>query len=176
MFALQNHFFGLALDTGQRVEDRILDEVITAPTPVQSGDTIYFANLPLLGHYVKLMVEREAELTDLNVVLLTWAPRVLGVQTAVELKWVGDRSIELRIADDRYLAGPLGRLTREARGGGWPFDQGRRLRQNGLGVELIEGDESGIAALRFTFDKPPGEPGVHLFWGSRTRWASQVRP
>lgn len=174
-FATLTWFYGLAFDTARRVEQRVVDEVLSAPVPVRDGDTLYFANLPLIAHYVGPAVEHHGGRSRLRAVVLTWAPRVLGMATPAELTRQDDSTYELRIEGDRYFAGPIGRLVAEAAGGARPFDPGPVSYKNGLQVKRMEGDDDGIRALRFRFDPPPGSPGVHLFFGSRVRWAYQVR-
>ena len=43
-------------------------------------------------------------------------------------------------------------------------------------MEVLEEDHEGVSALRFTFDEPLSKRGVHLFWGSRVRWALELEP
>ncbi|KKM69731.1 hypothetical protein LCGC14_1447810, partial [marine sediment metagenome] len=73
VFAGATHFFGLALDTAQRVEDLVAEEVSAAPSGLHDGDRIYIFNLPIIAHYLKLAVEQRTGLRDLRVSALTWA-------------------------------------------------------------------------------------------------------
>jgi len=82
----------------------------------------------------------------------------------------------IRLKGEGYFSGPLGRLARELRGDDGLLQPGKSARGAGYTVELLERNEHGISALRFTFDEPPGRDGVHLFWGSRTRWAFEIQP
>ncbi|KKM80902.1 hypothetical protein LCGC14_1335250, partial [marine sediment metagenome] len=95
---------------------------------------------------------------------------------ATELIRVDERTMEVRIKGEGYFSGPLGRLARELRGDDGLLQPGKSARGAGYTVELLERNEHGISALRFTFDEPPGRDGVHLFWGSRTRWAFEIQP
>lgn len=165
---------GMSMDAGQAVEDSVVSEVAQADPPLKDGDTLYVANLPMLAHYVRLGVEARTGLRDLHVVALTWAPRLLGMASPSELRKIDEHTYEIRIAGDTYFSGPFGLLTQAASGKQMPVTADRPVEARGLRVELIEGDPSGIAALRFRFASPPGTPGVHLFWGSRTRWAYSV--
>jgi hypothetical protein len=177
IFGVATHFFGLALDTAQRVEDGVADEIVSTQPELRNGDTLYVANLPVIAHYVKLAVEERTGLRDLRVVALTWAPRLLGLvgtATPSELTWVDERTIDVRIARERYFAGPLGLLAVEANGGRFPAEPQRPFRFEGFTVEVRERDARGIVALRFVFDDVPGRSRVHLFWGSRTCWAMEV--
>ena len=169
-------FYGLALHTAQSVEDRIVDEVLSSPSPPHEGDTLYFLNLPLIGHYVRLGIEHKTGVSGLRAVALTWSPRVLGMATPAEWTPVDQRTIEVRISDDRYFSGPIGALVAQASGRSRPIDPRETLRHNGVTVELIEADRRGIAALRFTFDEPPGASGTRLYWGSTVRWANPIEP
>jgi len=173
VFAVTTYFYGLALDTAQWVEDQVVEEVLSAPTPIRSGDTLYFANLPPIAHYVRLAVEERSGVRDLRAVALTWAPRLLGVTGPSELTTVDDRTLEIRVADDRYFAGPVGRLVR-ATLGREPTSPAMPVRRDDFTVEWIASDADGISALRFLFNEPPARPGMHVFWGSRTRWAYRV--
>ena len=176
VFGIATYFSGMALDTAQRVEDRLVDEVVSSPSPPTDGDTLYFLNLPLIGHYVKLAVEHETGLSGLRAVVLTWSPRVLGMATPAEWTPLDDRTIEVRIAEDRYFSGPIATLVSQLSGRPRPIDPGETRHHNGVQVELIEADQQGIAALRFTFDQPPGTAGTRLYWGSTVRWANPIRP
>ncbi|MGE3180574.1 MAG: hypothetical protein AB7N71_03020, partial [Phycisphaerae bacterium] len=168
---------GLAIDTAQRVEDTISSEVIASPTGLSDGDTLYVANLPIVSHYLKLIVEERTGLKNLRVVPLTWSPRVLGLfgaEAASELTWRSDRAFDISISHDRYFSGVLGMLVDEALGKESPLEPGVPLRFKEFTVEMIEGDDAGISRLRFTFDEPPIRPGYHLYWGSHRRWAYEV--
>ncbi len=166
-------YSGLAFETGQNVEQRMVDEILSAPEALEDGDVLYVANLPLIAHYLRLILEREGDLKDLRVIPLTWAPRMLGAVTPAELSWVNDRIIDVRIAEDRFFTGAMRRLAVESTGGPIP-DVVDRRDDLGFLVRVLEHDERGIAALRFEFVEPPTEGRLHLFWGSRARWAFQV--
>lgn len=174
-FGAGTHFFSLPLDTAQDVEDRVADEVVAVASELHDGDTLYFANLPLIAHYVRMIVEDRTGLKDLRAVALTWSPRLLGMQTPSELRWVDERTIDVEIAGDRYFDGALGKMVRDATHRPIPIDPGKPLVHGAFSVELLAADLDAVRALRFRFERPPGEGGVHLFWGSRTRWAYHVR-
>lgn len=175
LFGAGTFYCGMAMETGQAVEDCLADEIAAAPSGLQDGDTLYIANLPLLGHYVRLAVEERTGRRNLHVVALMWAPRLLGPATPTELTVIDDHTIEVRVAGDRYFAGPMRLLTAEARGDDVP-DAVDRLADLGLRARVIERDDRGVVALRFEFARPLSDPRLHLFWGSRTRWAYEVRP
>ncbi len=182
--------FTLTYDTAQAVEDCVATEIAAAADQLHDGDTIYIANLPIIAHYVRLVVEQKTGLRNLDVHVLTWAPRVLGLvqndvlgvieeeQVQDELTWVDDRTIELRVAGGAYFAGPMGRLVREAAGADLPELAARASDPSTYTIECIApasgGD--GVQALRFTFARSLRDPHVHLFWGSRVRWACRVVP
>ncbi|MCA9244975.1 MAG: hypothetical protein KDA32_13535 [Phycisphaerales bacterium] len=169
------YFFSLALEAAGEVEDRVVDEVLSSPAPVKDGDTLYFANLPMIAHYVKLAVELRAGLRDLRVVGLCWAPRLLGVTGPSELRRLDGDVFEARVATHRYFSGPFERLTALANAQN-PLEISEPQRFDGYSVELLDRDADGFAGIRFTLERPPGADGLHLFWGSKTRWAWQVTP
>lgn len=175
VFGVVTFYSGLAFETGQRVENCLADEIASAPSGLRDGDTLYIANLPLIGHYARLAVEERTGLRGLRVIALTWAPRLLGPATPTELTWINDRTIEIRVADDRFFSGPLGRLARESAGHEIP-DEADFSEKLGFRVRVLDRDAEGILALRFEFDRPLTDSRVHLFWGSRVRWAYEVRP
>ena len=164
---------GMALETADQVEDCLAAELAAAPSGLADGDTLYVANMPLIGHYARLAVEEQTGRRNLRVIPLTWAPRLLGPATAAELKWVDPQTAELRVADDRYFSGPLERLVVGATGDTIP-DEADHSADYGFRVAVLERDADGIIALRFTFTRPLSDPGLHLFWASRTRWAYEV--
>lgn len=175
LFGTTSYYFGLAFETGQRVEDCLTAEVAAAPSGLQDGDVLYTANLPVIGHYLRLAVEERTGRQHLRVIPLTWSPRLLGPTTPTELTWIDDRTIEIRIAGDRYFSGALGMLIRAATGRDIP-DEVDRTADLGFRVRVLQRDAAGIAALRYEFVRPLSDPRLHLFWASRTRWAYEVRP
>lgn len=174
VFAVTTYFCSFAFDTAQAVEDCVVEEIASAPQPVADGDTLYIANLPMIAHYVRLAVEERIGVRDLRVVALSWSPRLLGVATPSELVRVDERTIEARVAGEHYFSGPLGLLIEQAACGRSPLAAQEPLRYGSFVVEPLADDSEGISALRFTFDHPLAQTGVHLFWGSHTRWAYQV--
>ncbi|MBK8914797.1 MAG: hypothetical protein IPM64_09415 [Phycisphaerales bacterium] len=170
-------YYSLTLHVAQQVEDNVVNELAAAHPPITSGQTLYIANLPLIAHYVRLPLEERLGVRDLRVVALTWAPRLLGTATAAELTWVDDRTIDLRIDEDRWFDGPLGVLARAAGDNPRPGAAGTRQFMPELEVRALESDaDGGVSMLRVRFAKPPGETGARVFWGSRLRWAHEVRP
>lgn len=177
LFALVSVLGTTALNLGQEVEDRVVVETLAGPTPIRDGDSLYYINLPMIAHYVGLAVEQRSGLRELKTHALCWSPWMLGMETPSELTWIDDRTFELRLADARYFTGPLGRLAREASRGPTPLSDGQKQRGDGFTVApLAPADANGAAGLRFTFDESLRRPGVHLFYGSRTRWAGRVEP
>lgn len=175
VFGLGTYYFGLALDIGQQVEDRVIAEVADTADELEDGDTLYIANLPLLGHYVRLGVEERTGLQNLHVIPLTWAPRLLGAQAPTRLECIDERTIEVSVAEDYYFSGPLERLVVSARGGPLP-DVIEAVDRLGLRIEVRARDDDGIRRLRFHFTRPLTDPRVHLYWGSRVRWAQKIYP
>lgn len=174
VFAAGTYFSGLALDTAQAVEDRVVDEIATAPRPVEDGDTLYLANPPMIAHYAKLAVEQRTGRRNLRVRALNWSPRLLGMASPSELTWIDERTIDIRVADDRFFAGPLQRLIRESTGADFPDSMNTPLECDGFTILALDFDARGVSRIRVRFSKPPTGDGIHLFWGSQTRWAWQV--
>ena len=174
LFGITTYFFGFALDTAQAVEDQVVEEIATAPRPVEDGDTLYVANLPVIAHYTRIAVEERTGAQDLRLFALTWSPRLLGVATPSELTLIDNRTIEVRIAGDRYFSGPLQLLIRQACGGEMPGIDGQPVRSESFTATMLDADDTGVYALRFAFDHDLAQTGTHLFWGSETRWAFQV--
>lgn len=186
-FGVSTHFSSLAFDVGQQVEDRLIDDVLGAEPPLQDGETLYFVNLPMIGHYVRLGVEERSGLRGLRAVALTWAPRLLGMDSPAELTVLDERTVETVVARNAYFEGPIGVLVREANGGrrpwagdppSWPATEGRASVPllDDFEVRVAEGDDRGLSRLRFQFRDPLDHPNRRLFWGSRTRWAAQRIP
>ncbi len=172
-FAAPTYYFGLAMDVGQQVEDCMFDEIVSTPAGLEDGDTLYVGNLPLLAHYAQLAVAERTGLENIRVVALTWSPRLLGPASPTERVPIDDRTVELRVAGDRFFEGPLGLLVKSATG--MPAaDLAETVTGRGYRIEVLEGDDSGISRLRFHFDRPLTDPGIHFFWASRARWAFDV--
>lgn len=170
LFGTTTYFFSLALDVAQATEDCLVDEV-AAERRIHSGNTIYFANIPMIGHYVRLAVEHRTGLRDLRCVALTWAPRLLGVAGGAAWRQIDERSIELRVADDRYFSGPVATLVSEATGNRSILAPGEKRDAGLFHVEALQQDAAGVAALRITFKHRLTAPRTHVFFGSRVRWA-----
>lgn len=170
LFSTATYFFSLALAVAQATEDCLVEEV-AAEQKVHSGNTIYFANIPMIGHYVRLAVEHRTGLRDLRCVALTWAPRILGVAGAAEWRQIDERTLELRVAGDRYFSGPVGTLVAEATGGRPILPPGEKRDAGLFHVEALEQDAAGVTALRITFKHRLTAPRTHVFFGSRVRWA-----
>ncbi len=175
LFALMTHLFGLAMDTAQSVEDRVVDEIAGDPNGLRDGDTLYVVNLPMIAHYTRYALEEYTGRRNLRAVALTWAPRLLGMASPAELVWISDREFEVRVARDRYFAGPMGSMTRQATGRAIPLEPGRPLVHHGMRITLADRDEEGIVAIRFVLPAPPSDDGARLYWGSTVRWAQAVR-
>jgi hypothetical protein len=173
-FGFGTFYLALTFETGYLVERNMIEELAAAPRGLSDGDVLYIANLPLLGHYVRHGVEERTGCKDLRVVPLVWSPRILGPVTPTELKRIDDHTLEVRVAGDAYFSGPLGRLIESANGEPIP-ETVDRMEDLGFRVEVLERNEAGLEALRFTFREPPVSPGLHLFWGSRARWGYEVQ-
>lgn len=174
LFALSSRQFSLTMEAAASIQNQVVQEVLESPRPVRSGDTIYFANMPLLAHYLKLMLETRGGLHDLQVRALTWSPNLTGVDTPTELVPENARAIRMRIADAEWFDGPLGLLVREANLGKMPYTLNQPTAGRGFQVTPLAVDEHGIRELLVEFEQPLSSPGVHLFWGSATRWARQI--
>lgn len=175
LFGILVHFFGLPLDTAQTVEDVMIDEVLAAPVPVEAGDTLYVANLPMIGHYLQLGIEQRTG-KRVRVVAVNWAPRLLGPATPIEIRHVGQRTIELSVAEDRFFDGPLGRMSREAYGESLIERLQSPLESPYGTISLVDHDERGIITLRYTFAPAKDAGRRHLFFASMMRQAEQLDP
>ena len=165
-----------SIDVAQRVEDLLTAEIVSRADGLSDGDTLYVANFPIIAYCVPVAVEEQTGLRNLRFEVLTWAPRVLGlVGTGVrsEVTRIDERTIDVRIADDRYFAGPLGRL---AAGPLFAREMQAPKAHECVRASVMEQDDEGITALRFELDRPLSDPGVHLFWGSRLLWAFELQP
>ena len=179
IFGTATFFFGLALDTAQAVEDQVVEEIATAPVPVQDGDTLYVVNLPMIAHYTKLAVEMRTGTRDLRVMPITWSPRLLGMATPAEWEWVDGQSAIVRIAEDRYFSGPMQLLIEETTGQPLIGPDGavnQLVLAGEFTIEPLAADDAGVQAFRIAFKRDLSHSGVHVFWGSRSRWAFQLVP
>jgi len=176
LFGLMTYVSSLAIRVGQQVEDQVAAEIAATTPSIRDGDTLYILNLPTIAHYVKLILEHRLGVRDLRVVALTWSPRLLGMATPAELQLVNDRTIDVTVFEDRYFAGPFAELARKATGYSTPILPGRPAATADFTATCMDGDQTGIRSMRFEFKRPLTDPGVHLFWGSQTRWACRVAP
>lgn len=175
VFGVVTYFNGLVMQVAQQVEDSFFQEVIDTPGGLRDGDHLYFINYPLIGHYSKLAIERETGLKDLTVHVLTWSPRLLGnAPCPNELTQVDDRTWDVHLLDERYFAGPMGILVRDASGSAIPVQSEQSVQRDRVRVTMLDHDEQGVLGYRFEFLPP--DPGTrrHLYYGSRVRWAYRV--
>ncbi len=167
--------FTRALEAARQVEDRVIDEVLASADGVRDGQTLYMLNMPLIAHYLGPALMQRSGARELRVVVLTWAPRVLGMTAPAEVEWLSPRVLRVQIAQQRYFSGALGELLRAARGeeaaqpGATHAFRGGRLR-------VLQADSAGIRVLEIEFEQPPAESGARLFWGSSQRWAFELHP
>lgn len=175
VFARVTTWLAWTLEAGQGVQDCMVEEIAAAPTPVRSGDTLYIGNLPVVAHYLKLALEERLGVRDLRVVPLMWSPRLLGVSCPTELRPVDEQTVELLVAQDRWFAGPFARLIEQATGRPLPAyaDHASDL---GFTIDTSARDAAGVQRIRVVFARPPGRDGLHFFWASRARWATQLQP
>jgi len=167
--------FGVVFDIASQVEDQVIAEMATAD--LHDGDTLYVVNLPVIAHYARYALEERTGRRGLRMCVLTWAPRVLGLvgtDLESELAWLDERTCDVRLAGDYYFSGALRRLLCEATSSPRPQQTVESAARDGFTVLAMEVHEDGVSALRFRFDRPPGQGGAHLFWGSSVRWACEV--
>lgn len=173
LFATFTHLSSETIDAAQTVEDAVIREVATAPDALEDGDTIVFANLPMIAHYVKHGVESRTGLRDLRVVALTWAPHLLQVRGPASAERPDARTLELRLGEGEYFAGPFAKLIEESTGRPLAERIAEPIEMDGYRVELL--GETVADGLRFVFDEPIVRDGRHLFFGSRARFAFQLQ-
>ncbi len=173
VFGTWTYFSGLVLETGARAEACMADEIAAEAGALHDGDTLYLANMPVIAHYLRLAVEERTGLRNLRIVPLTWAPRLLGPVTPTELTQVNDHTIDVQVAGDHYFGGALGQLIREATGRDVPDVVDRRP-DLGFAAHVLARDTEGVRDIRFEFTRPLSDAQLHLFWGSRARWACKV--
>ncbi len=174
-FGLLTYLFGRTFDAAQRVEDRVVAEVVDDAGALRPGDTLYFANLPMIAHYVRLAVEQRTGLTGLRAVALTWSPQLLGLSGAMQLDRPEPGVWELRVRGQRYFSGPARRLIAEA-GHGLELMPGTAVDARDLHVEVIDADDAGVSTLRFRRTGLIDDGHAHFYWGSRVRWAQPLEP
>jgi len=175
LFGTTTFFLGMSMSVGGKIEDALIHEVATSGE-IRDGDTLYFVNLPILGHYVKLAVEDELGVRDLNVIALTWSPRLFGVTNPSERIQIDPRTIEVRVRGNAYFSGPAGLLVEQARALAQPLGAGFTLERKGVRIEALEEGEGGVLAFRFRLPEPLSAPHVHFFWGSSSSWAMRIPP
>ena len=174
LFLTWTYYSSLVLETGVRVEACLADDIAASAPALQDGDSVYVANIPVVAHYLRLALEERTGRRNLRIVPLMWAPRLLGPATATELTQVDAHTFDVHIAGDRYFAGPLGTLIREATGDEIPDSVDRSV-DLGVAVQVLARDTGGISGLRFRFKRALSDPQLHLFWSSRASWASELR-
>jgi hypothetical protein len=175
VFARVTTWLAWTLAAGEGVQNCMVEEIAAAPTPVQSGDTLYIADMPMVAHYLKLALEDRLGVRDLRVVPLMWSPRLLGVSTPTELRPVDAHTFDLVITQDRWFAGPFARLIEQATGRP-PPEFADHTADLGFTIDTSARDAAGVERIRVTFARPPGHDGLHFFWTSRARWAMQLQP
>lgn len=142
---------------------------------------VFFINLPFFAMEAGPAIRLASGRPDLDFCPLTLAPDAFAPGRSVTVQPENNHTLLMRIDPPGWFSGRFG----EQVGLGWfgacrgdfpvgpvaipPFAGKLPFR-----VEIVERDIRGIAALRFVFDKPLGDPGYRFFLGAYSECAQPL--
>jgi len=163
-------FNGWICRTGTSTEDEVIREILTYDRPLRDGDHLFFVDLPIAAFYVKPALENRLGMT-LHGHVLTFAPSILGMEQPSTIEQIDEHSFTVSLDRYGYMAGRAGQVLRGALRRTEPFETGEVIRAGEYEVTVLDANETGIAKLEFTFDRPLSEPSYHIYVGSRIHFA-----
>lgn len=146
----------------------------TTPRP-EPGSRLFFLNMPVAGIYTTVALREAWGLEDLEGHILTFAPHPLMMQYPCVVEQVGDRELLVSIDDPGYFSGLSGRMLRDGMRPGSPLATGTLVKGELFDTIVLEGDESGVRKLKFTFAKPLDSPDFYFYLSSPERPAYRLR-
>ena len=170
------------LHSAATAEQLVRADVLAArPADFPRGTRLFFINLPFFAAEVGPALRNAADRPDLEVYPLTFAPELFfpGAKVAVEPE--DDRTFVVRSRGGAFFGGDFGDRVQL----GWygasrtdlnhgPFPVRPAAGPMPFRVEVIEGDATGVRALRFVFDRPLKDAGYRFFLSSRRAFAEEL--
>jgi hypothetical protein len=149
---------------------------IRASTPrPEPGCKLFFVNMPVAGIYTTVALREAWGLEDLEGYVLTFAPHPLVMGRPCVVERIGDRELLLSIDDPGYFSGLSGRMLRDGMRPDSPLAAGTCVAGELFDTTVLEGDETGIRKLKFTFHRPLDSPDFRFYLSSPERPAGRLR-
>ncbi len=148
-------------------ENLVIDDVVKRTTrPINSGDHLFFINLPVMAYYAPCAVRVKQDLSSLNGHVLAYAPYLTRMDAPARLEVVDAHRLRLTAPSDAPFFGGLGgdTIRRVLK---LPKPQPGAVFWNDLyTVHILKADDGGIRELEFVFHKPLNSPEYHFYFGS----------
>ena len=149
---------------------------IRANTPrPEPGSKLFFLNMPVAGIYTTVALREAWGLEDLEGYVLTFAPHPLAMEYPCVVERVGDHELIVSVEAPGYFCGLSGRMLLDGMRPAAPLKSGTLVEGELFDTTVLEGDESGIRKLKFTFHQPLDSPDFHFYISSPERPAYRLR-
>ena len=158
-----------------RSEQLICADIRTTTARPQPGSKLFFLNMPVAGIYTTVALREAWGLHDLEGYVLTFAPHPLAMEYPCEVRRVGDRELVVSVASPGVFSGLSGRMLRDGMRPDSPLTAGTFVAGELFDTTVLEGDESGIRTLKFTFHQPLDSPEFYFYISSPQRPAYRLR-
>jgi hypothetical protein len=158
-----------------RSEQLICADIRATTLRPEPGSKLFFLNLPVAGIYTTVALREAWGLEDLEGYVLTFAPHPLAMEYPCVVERVGARELVVSMAAPGYFSGLSGRMLRDGMRPGSPLAAGTFVKGRLFDTTVLEGDESGIGKLKFTFHQPVDSPNFYFYLSSPERPAYRLR-
>jgi len=148
-------------------ENLVIDDVVKRTArPINSGDHLFFINLPVMAYYAPCAVRVKQDLSSLNGHVLTYASYLTRMEAPAKLEVVDAHRLRLTApAEAPFFGGVGGDAIRRVLK--LPKSQSGAVFWNDLyTVHILEADADGIRELEYVFRKPLDSPEYHFYFGS----------
>lgn len=155
---------------GTAAEDQVVADVLELSDPLQSGDELFFINLPLMCGWPGPAIETTARqrLRNLRTYALTLSDEVVMMTQPTEVIPEDRQHLRLKTGSPGWLVGASGKIFAELARVKQPFEAGQQVPGPVFDVTIEEVDSisGGITQLLLVFREPIDMPGRHFYLGS----------
>ena len=157
------------------------DVLAARPADFPHGTRLFFINLPFFAAEVGPALRNAVDRPDLEVYPLTFAPELFFPDNRVAVEQEDDHTFLVRSRGGAFFGGDFGDRVQLAWYGAsrtdlnrGPFAVRPAAGPMPFRVEVVEGDATGVRALRFVFDRPLKDAGYRFFLSSRRAFAEEL--
>ena len=158
-----------------RSEQLICADIRTDTPRPRPGSKLFFLNLPVAGIYTPVALREAWELENLEGYVLTFAPHPLMMEYPCVVERVGQCELVVSVEGPGYFSGLSGRMLRDGMRPNSPLTAGTFVAGELFDTTVLEGNESGIRKLKFTFHRPLDSDDFYFYISSPERPAYRPR-